>query len=126
MARPRTYDKAVIAAGFAHHSVLTVVAEAHEYDLREVTDAATGAYQVGRGVMNFVEGSAEAEWEGAKWAGNKAVEGAKWAGNKAAEGAKWAGNKAAEGAQWAGSKASEVGSAIGGSLEKAWDWVNSK
>ena len=91
-----------------------------------VTDAATGAYQVGRGVMNFVEGSAEAEWEGAKWAGNKAVEGAKWAGNKAAEGAKWAGNKAAEGAQWAGSKASEVGSAIGGSLEKAWDWVNSK
>ena len=42
VARPRTYDKAVIAAGFAHHSVLTVVAEAHEYDLREVTDAATG------------------------------------------------------------------------------------
>ena len=41
-ARPRTYDKAVIAAGFAHHSVLAVEAEPHEYDLREVTDAATG------------------------------------------------------------------------------------
>ena len=42
VARPRTYDKAVLAAGFAHHSVLAVEAEPHEYDLREVVDAATG------------------------------------------------------------------------------------
>ncbi|WP_349770335.1 type II CRISPR RNA-guided endonuclease Cas9 [Ottowia sp.] len=42
VARPRTYDKAVLAAGFAHHSVLAVEAEPHEYDLREVVDSATG------------------------------------------------------------------------------------
>lgn len=77
-----------------------------------VSDVGTGAYQVGRGALNLVEGGAGAAWEGAKWAGNKTV-----------EGAQWAGNKAVEGAQWVGNKASEVGSAIGGGLRSAWDWV---
>jgi CRISPR-associated endonuclease Csn1 len=42
VARPRTYDKAVLAAGFAHHSVIAVPAEPDEYELRELTDPATG------------------------------------------------------------------------------------
>ena len=88
-----------------------------------MSDAATGAYQVGRGAMNLVEGGAEATWEGAKWAGNKAAEGAQWAGNQAVAGAQWAGNTAVAGAQWAGNKAAEVGSAIGGGLKSAWDWA---
>ncbi|MCK6517320.1 hypothetical protein L6R46_19945, partial [Myxococcota bacterium] len=61
-----------------------------------MTDAAMGAYQVGRGAMNLVEGGTEQMREtaiqataDAIWAGHKTVEGAKWAGNKAAEGAKW-------------------------------------
>ena len=152
-----------------------------------VTDAATGAYQVGRGAMNYVEGYVEKTGEdvnqaavGAKWVGNKAVEGVKWAGNnaadgaqwagnkvakgaqwigntaakgaqwagnnaipgaqdvgntvaahaqwagnKAADGARWAGNKAADGAQWGVNKASDVGSAIGGGIKSAWDWLTS-
>lgn len=106
-----------------HHTAEGVAARVDERVAGPVGDLLAGAISIGGKAAQFtadkvgdgIEQMAGAQgailqntFDGAVWAGNKAIEGIQWTGEKAIQSATWVAGKTVDAARWTGEKAVDV------------------